>query len=74
MTKQELNRDIRRLKKVFNDMEPKDETDIQREFNRLYWADKKFEYMTRANILFMFAINRRYQFLPSHKFGLYIEL
>jgi hypothetical protein len=74
MTKQELNRDIKRFKKVFDSMEPVDFDEARQEFNRLYWADRTFEYMTRANILFMFRINIRYVFVELHHFGNQIQL
>lgn len=74
MTKQELNKDIKRFKKVFDSMEPVDLDEAGKEFRRLYGADKKFEYMTKANILFMLRINLRYVFVELHHFGLMIQL
>jgi len=70
MTKQELNRDVKRL---FNKVRKADILDdkimseIQKEFMRLYWADKEFENLTRDNILRMLVMNRKYNF-KNHAF------
>jgi len=74
MTKQELNRDIKRFKKVFDSMEPLELSEAQAEFIRLYYADRKFEYMSKANVLFMLRINLRFVFVPLHHFGNKIKL
>jgi hypothetical protein len=75
MTKQELNRDIKRLFKKFHDWMMQEHTDwdkceeLKKEFNRLYNADQQFEYISRENILRLVILNRRHRIIPFHQFG-----
>ena len=82
MTKQELNRDIKRLLKKAASM-PTDTANVQNEyiqnilrpeFKRLYLADREFAAMNRTNILIMLRLNLRYRFEPLHYFGIHIDL
>lgn len=84
MTKQELNRDIKRVYKAYkNRIEPKTDSDwqeynkqmdyIKSELKRLYGADKEFEYMTKLSILMMLELNRKVRAIPFHWFGIHIE-
>lgn len=68
MTKQELNRDIRRLSKMTGT-----EQEVRAEFLRLYRADDNFEYMNAESIRIMLQMNLRYRFIALHRFGLGIE-
>jgi hypothetical protein len=78
MTKQEFNRDIKRLFKdwkkasegtaseeYFSEVEPK----MKKEFQRLYFADSEFKYISRDNILRMIILNRRHRIIPFHQFA-----
>jgi hypothetical protein len=78
MTKQELNRDIKRLfrnwriasdgiatEEYFSEVEPK----MKKEFQRLYFADSEFKYISRDNILRLVILNRRHRVIPFHQFA-----
>jgi len=82
MTKQELNRDIKKLNSEIYRMSFEDrneylnyiDTTARKEFNRLYLADKTFEYMNRDSILIMLRLNLKHLFTPLHTFGLFIKI
>jgi hypothetical protein len=82
MTKNELNRDIKRLKSEIYRMSFESletyykyiDTEARKEFKRLYYADQSFEYMNKNSVLIMFRLNLKHRFLPLHSFGLGIEL
>jgi len=82
MTKQELNRDIKRLKSEIYRMSFDDQksyfdyidNQAKKEFTRLFWADKEFEYMNRTSILIMLRLNIRFRIIALQTFGLNIEL
>ena len=84
MTKAELNRDIKRLKKAFdkrklgdtNNWVPKDWVDyeeeqekLRQEFLRLYRADPNFEYYNLLSLKIMLLINNSLRAVPFHNFG-----
>lgn len=71
MTAQELNRDIKRLSKNHDSMS---ESDLQKEFKRLYYADSDFEYMNLNSVKMMLRLNLRYRFVALHHFGININL
>lgn len=71
MTKQELNRDVKRLANKHTNM---NEADLNKEFKRLYYADSNFEYMNLNSLKMMLRLNLRYRFVPLHQFGLMINL
>ena len=71
MTKQELNRDIKRL---YKNITPNNSEQFEEEFRRLYFADKSFEYTNLNNLKIMFRLNLRYRFIALHQFGLSIDL
>lgn len=81
MTKQELNRDIKRLHKaIANKSSNPDgeyykyiETTAKNEFTRLYHAADNFEALTKQSILIMFRLNLRHRFVAFHNFGLTIN-
>ena len=82
MTKNELNRDIKRLKSEIYRMSFESletylkyiETDAKKEFTRLYYADQQFEYINRTSVLIMLRLNLSHRFIPLHLFGNGIEL
>jgi hypothetical protein len=75
MTRQEFNRDIRRLRKRFHTDESKDYgSPFRKEFERLYYADKEFTYASVESIKTLLRINLRLRYIPLHLFGIYIEL
>jgi hypothetical protein len=82
MTKQELNRDVKRLVKSIKSL---DNTNldtyykqvneiISKEFKRLYYADDSFSSLSANNIRMMLRINLKFRFIPFHNFGLNIDL
>jgi len=85
MTKQELNRDIKRVIKKALTLEAQNfdsisdtyyrELDqLKLELHRLYLADRTMEYMNIHNIKAMLRLNVRYRYMPLHEFGLFIDL
>lgn len=79
MTKQELNRDVKRLVKKYKAANVKDFDDnehqaILKEFRRIYYADDNFEYLTKANVLAMMRMQLSLRAIPMHHFGLNIKL
>ena len=82
MTKQELNRDIKRLANEIYRMsfEPQKEyfeyldKIASKEFKRLYCADSSMEYMNLLSVKIMLRLNVSHKFIPLHNFGLHIEL
>lgn len=82
MTKQELNRDIKRLANEVYRMsfEPQEkyfeylEKTASKEFRRLYNSDSNFEYMNLLSVKIMLRLNVSHKFIPLHNFGLHIEL
>lgn len=73
MTKQELNRDIKRLSKHFA-TDKAGTPEFEKEFKRLYYADSSFEYINLENLKAMLRINLRHRFIALHQFGLMINL
>ena len=71
MTKQELNRDIKRLA---NNHATMNEADLNKEFKRLYYADSNFEYMNLNSLKMMLRLNLRYRVIALHFFGININL
>ena len=84
MTKQEINRDIKRLYKRFN-TGPYDVTDWNaeqwraheqekqeenEEFKRLYKADTTLKSMNRKSILMLYRINQARRIIQFHIFGI----
>lgn len=81
MTKKELNRDIKRLGSEIYRMSFKDqdkyieylENKAKKEFTRLYYADKSFEYMNEKSTKLMLKLNVKHRFIAFHQFGLMID-
>lgn len=71
MTKQELNRDVKRLANKHIEMQ---EQDVIKEFKRLYYADSNFEYMNLNSLKMMLRLNLRYRVIALHIFGININL
>lgn len=71
MTKQELNRDVKRLANKHIEMQ---EQDVIKEFKRLYYADSNFEYMNLNSVKMMLRLNLRYRVIALHIFGININL
>ena len=80
MTKQELNRDIKRLAGFvrsldnINEMPEKSEKYIKDEIRRLYYADDKFEYMSKESVLRLLRMNLRFRSVALHHFGLRMDI
>lgn len=78
MTAQQLNRDIKHLKnlslKISKTMFDSEIISFKKEFNRLYFADSKFEVMNKKSVLIMFRLNLRFRFHALHSFGIHINL
>lgn len=71
MTKQELNRDAKRLFKDHFNGELSE--DGKKEFSRIYCADSGFDYLTADNIKRMIRFNLRHRIVALHNFGLSID-
>jgi ABC-type branched-subunit amino acid transport system substrate-binding protein len=75
MTKQELNRDIKRLAKMKATDESGNLSDtFVKEYKRLYGADNEMTWLTAQSIRIMLHLNLRYRIIPLHLFGIYIDL
>lgn len=89
MTKQELNRDIKRLYKSFLNKKSGDtrtwtredwtafeneNEKIQKEFKRLYFADKNLEYITLNSLKMLLVVNNSMRIIPLHTFGIDIKI
>jgi len=84
MDKKELNADIKKLGKkiVFLQTRPNldkfweftDSGEFRKEFRRLYDLDKKFEYMSMKSLKILMVLNRKYQVVPFHAFGIQTNL
>ncbi len=78
MTIQDLNRDIKRLKRdvqkqaLHNDSATGER--YEKEFKRLYGADTEMKSINRESILTLLRLNLRYRWVPFHSFGIMIEL
>lgn len=77
MTKQELNRDIKRLRLKVEKMKHSDNRDewfqfidgeARQEFIRLYYADTSLQSMSKQNIIIMLGLNCSHRFIPLHNF------
>jgi len=76
MTKQELNRDIKRLWKKTKEADVLCEwtiSEIKAEYKRLFYADPEFEHMNKDNLLRMMALNSKHRFIQLHQFPLGIK-
>lgn len=73
MTKQELNRDIKRLTKLVG-TDKEHTPEFEKEFRRLYYADSSMEYLNVESIKTLLRLNVRHRFIPFHQFGLMIEI
>ena len=82
MTKQELNRDIKKLyslaesAKVFKcDLYHNFiENSVKPEFNRLYHADSAGEYMNLLSLKIIIRLNHKFRFVPLHTMFININL
>lgn len=82
MTKQELNRDVKRLLKQFNEAKKLSnnlyfeaiEKTIKPEFLRLYGADKDITYMNFESFKILYRMNLTLRFIPLHQFAIQLEL
>lgn len=82
MTTSELNRDVKRLLKTFQKLDSTNsdayfkaiDEQIKSEFLRLYHADKSLNALTKNNLLIMLRLNNKFQIVPLHQFGIYINL
>lgn len=81
MTKQELNRDVKRLTKKVNsiNLHGEDyynliEKEIKPEISRLYNADRTLKSLNADSLRALLRMNLKYRAMPLHIFGLFIEL
>jgi hypothetical protein len=79
MTKQELNRDTKRLLKAYKAaLKSKNYYEqlpaIQKELKRLYMADSNFKYMNKTSILILLRLNLRLREIELHHFGINIDI
>ena len=75
MTKQELNRDIKRLLKMeATDKDGNLSKEFKAEYTRLFYADNEFEWTSAKSIKIMLRLNVKHRIIPLHRFGLMIEL
>lgn len=83
MTKQELNRDVKRLYNKYkansggeatNDYYKWLDETIKPELKRVYYADDNFEYLTADNIKRIIRLNLSLRVIPFHQFGANINL
>ena len=82
MTRQELNRDIKRLRSSYLKLKPiyadsyyQSITDkIEPEFKRLYRIDSNAEYMNQASFRFMYRVNLIHKFVPLHMFMIQMDI
>jgi hypothetical protein len=72
MTKRELNRDCRRLIRSYKENGP--QRFDTKEFKRIYYADRNFEYLTKNNALGLMRINLALRVIPLHNFGIDYEI
>lgn len=72
MTNSELNRDIKRLYRSVEN--GKINPDFEKEFKRLYYADKEASVLTLKSLKIMMALNRIYRVIPFHVFYIDINL
>jgi hypothetical protein len=83
MTKQELNRDIKRLRSTYlkavaaanwDDNYQRVVDEIKPEFLRLYRADQNAEYMNYASFRFMYRLNLIHRFVDLHLFMIQMDI
>lgn len=87
MTKQELNRDIKRLNRYINGIRKAAEmmqdntaffADMEKvakpEFTRLYYAADDFTALTKDSVLILLRLNLSHRFIAFHQFGNKIEI
>lgn len=85
MTKQELNRDwkrvLKRYQKMHADIEAgtlddweSEEEEIKKECSRLWRADRKMEYMNKTSILIFLRLNQRLRFETLHHIATHINI
>lgn len=79
MTKQELNRDIKRLFNKIQSLQLNYQYDPntyinfiegegKKEYLRLYYADRTTEYLTKNSLVTMMTLNRSHRFVQFHVF------
>jgi hypothetical protein len=82
MTKQELNRDVKRLFKNYYEaskVNPSNEywewieKTVKPELKRLYYADTNFSALTLTSLKMMLRLNVSLRVIPFHHFGLSID-
>tara|TARA_R110000744_G_scaffold174371_1_gene293173 strand:- start:63 stop:317 length:255 start_codon:yes stop_codon:yes gene_type:complete len=84
MTKQELNRDIKRLRTTYlkavaaanwdDSYQVSVYDEIKPEFLRLYRADQNAEYMNYASFRFMHRLNLIHRFVDLHLFMIQVDI
>lgn len=85
MTKQELNRDIKRLWKQYNQYKAKNgsnatneyfayiDENIKPELKRLYYADTSMKSLNADSLRYLIRLNLSLIVIPFHHFGLSID-
>ncbi len=81
MTKRELNRDVKRLRKFFHNRQetgggfsPANEVKLKAELTRLIYADRDFSSLNADSLRTLIRLNGRFRAVPLHSFGLFIKL
>ena len=79
MTTRQLNADIKKLAKkniIYSggNFNQEAHNEISNEIKRLYYADDKFEYMSKNSALILFKLNLRYRIIALHQFGGQIDI
>lgn len=87
MTAKELNRDVARLYKRYEEIKSvyqfnqnsvefynKIDNEIISEFKRLYFADWEFTCFNKKSILILLRLNLILRIIPLHQFGIHIKL
>jgi hypothetical protein len=75
MTNAELNKAVKKFVKQIKDnqIDPASK-EAHDEFKRLYGADLTLKAHNAESLRLMIGLNRKYQYLGIHRFGLHIEL
>jgi len=79
MTTQQLNRDIKRLRKTFieiygNERTEAKEKSFKAEFKRLYNVDREAKHLNAESLKTLIRINQVFRLIPFHSFFIQMEL
>lgn len=75
MTNSQLNRAVKKLAKNITEQKiDPNSSEGAAEFDRLYRADRTLKSFNAHSLRILIALNRKYEYLPVHRFGMYVEL